>query len=315
MVPNRGKNINIRIYLIGFLTAAAIALFTGCGKDKDVVTITGDKAQGKSVDPDNSSSSPKENNPGENNLAKNNSPQIKSDGQVFDPSGSEGANLITWKGLLMTGDDSIMAFDRARKKLNSQWAELGVEPNNITQLSMMRSQQTGGVGASSIDNLRSSLQGLNIGPNDGCVLHMTSHGSKQGFFLRGQYPLFPADLDRILTDTCGDRPTVVMVSACYSGIFINDAMKKPNRIILTAARADRTSFGCSAEAEYTYWDSCLIDSFEDVISRGNQSWQGLYTDVKSCIEQKEAGYVTPSLPQAFFGEEVKELKILDKNQG
>ena len=57
---------------------------------------------------------------------------------------------------------------------------------------------------------------------------------------------------------------MVLVSACYSGVFVGPSMQKKNRIILTAARQDRTSFGCSAENEYTYWDSCLIARFAEV---------------------------------------------------
>src|SRR5262245_47389101 len=88
---------------------------------------------------------------------------------------------------------------------------------------------------------------------------MISHASPQGFYLRNAPALTPRTLSAILDAACGYRPTVVLVSACYSGVFVGNAMLKPNRINRTAAREYRTSFGCSAENEYTYWDGCLIE--------------------------------------------------------
>ena len=112
-------------------------------------------------------------------------------------------------------------------------------------------------------------------------------------------------MNKILDAACGERPTVVLVSACYSGIFVGPSMQKKNRIILTAARQDRTSFGCSPENEYTYWDACLIDSLPAA-----ESWKSLYGTVQQCVQTKESrGKFVPSLPQAFFGEQVSDLKI------
>ena len=134
---------------------------------------------------------------------------------------------------------------------------------------------------------------------------MTSHGSPSGFYIRNGASITPKLLDSILDRACGDRPTVVLVSACYSGIFVNKTMQKPNRIILTAAREDRTSFGCSPENEYTYWDGCLIDSLP-----ASESWKSLYGNIQQCVKRKESrGRFIPSLPQAYFGQQVSDLKI------
>ena len=134
---------------------------------------------------------------------------------------------------------------------------------------------------------------------------MTSHGTRQGFYLRNGAPITPQTLDKILNRACGDKPTVVLISACYSGVFVGPSMQKKNRIILTAARQDRTSFGCSAENQYTYWDACLIDSLPTA-----ETWKSLYGTIQQCVQKKESqGQFKPSLPQAFFGEEVSDLKI------
>ena len=138
---------------------------------------------------------------------------------------------------------------------------------------------------------------------------MTSHGSKNaGFYLSRGGILTPAKLGQMLQATCGDAPTVVLISACFSGQFLVPEMAGKNRIILTAARNDRPSFGCSADTTYTYWDECLIDNIPD-----SRTWSELSLGVKACINEKETrlGY-DPSHPQAFFGEAVKNLPILNR---
>src|SRR5262245_29614145 len=212
---------------------------------------------------------------------------------------------LTWKATLMTGDDSIDAFDNARKTLKSEFLQMGVTPANIKELSMNPRERKRGSLPSSAVNLEEALRELSIGDQDACLIHMTSHGSPQGFYLRNAPPISPQTLDRILDRACGDRPTVVLVSACYSGVFVGASMQKKNRIILTAARPDRTSFGCSAENEYTYWDGCLIDSLPKA-----ENWKSLYGSIQQCVQTKESqGHFKPSQPQAFFGEQVGDLKI------
>ena len=212
---------------------------------------------------------------------------------------------LTWKAALMTGDDSIDAFDNARKTLTSEFLNMGVLPANIKELSMNSRARKSGSIASSAGNLAGALQQLSVGDQDACLIHMTSHGSPQGFYLRNAPAITPQKLDSILEQTCGERPTVVLISACYSGVFVGPSMQKKNRIILTAARKDRTSFGCSAENEYTYWDSCLINSLPV-----SESWKSLYGNIQQCVQTKESeGHFKPSLPQAYFGEKVSNLKI------
>ena len=215
---------------------------------------------------------------------------------------------LVWKAVLMTGDDSISAFDNAREAMKALFEADGVLDEDTIQLSRDGALQTGGVRATSVDSFADALLELAVGDGDGCVVFMTSHGSPSGFYIRDQNELTPTRLDRILDDACGDRPTVALISACYSGVFVDPAAQ-PNRIILTAAREDRTSFGCSAEAEYTYWDGCLIDRFT-----ASDTWAALYDDVTACIEAKEGGGFTPSLPQGFFGADVRDLPIFHRRE-
>src|SRR5215813_7875230 len=218
---------------------------------------------------------------------------------------TDATSTLTWKATLMTGDDSVDVFDNARKTLKSEFLDLGVIPANIKELSMNPLERKRGSLPSSAVNLAGALRELSIGDHDACLVHMTSHGTPQGFYLSNGPPISPRALDKILDTACGDRPTVVLISACYSGVFVGPSMQKKNRIILTAARQDRTSFGCSAENQYTYWDSCLIDSLPTT-----ESWKSLYGSIEQCVQAKESqGHFKPSFPQAYFGEQVSDLEI------
>lgn len=208
-----------------------------------------------------------------------------------------------WKLTLMTGDDSINAFDNARKKLHELFRSYGIDES--IQLSRRASEQTNGVRATSLTNLEKALSDHHIQDGDGCLIHMTSHGSPQSFYIRGQDSLTPDRLNQMLKNACGNRPTVLLVSACYSGIFAEPKMEAPNRIILTAARKDKTSFGCGAEEVYTYWDACLVTTLPTV-----RTWLELSQKIEKCIELKEgAGSFARSYPQARFGADVKDLEI------
>src|SRR5262249_3842444 len=81
------------------------------------------------------------------------------------------------------------------------------------------------------------------------------------------------------------------------GTFVRDPLRRPNRLMLTAAAADRTSFGCAAEAPYTYYDGCFLRTFATV-----STWLALHQAVSRCVAAAERQLrAPPSHPQAFFG--------------
>ncbi len=93
-------------------------------------------------------------------------------------------------------------------------------------------------------------------------LYLTSHGSPDAELatkLPGlSFTAFNASrLARILKDS-GIRWKVIVVSACYSGSFL-DSLKDDHTLVMTAARADRTSFGCSDDAEFTYFGRAYLE--------------------------------------------------------
>lgn len=86
------------------------------------------------------------------------------------------------------------------------------------------------------------------GPSDLVLLHISTHGgrgvlaSKIGN--REPTALSGSTLARLLEPLAAHR-TVIIISACYSGSLIGN-LSSPDRIIIAAARADRSSFGCAA---------------------------------------------------------------------
>jgi hypothetical protein len=99
--------------------------------------------------------------------------------------------------------------------------------------------------------------------------------------------------------------------ACFSGGFAEPPMTRANRIIMTASRADRTSFGCRSEATSKFFDACLLDSL-----RRARQWNGLYEAIVSCVLKREkAGSYLPSEPQGWFGPAVAEMPPPEARRG
>lgn len=109
------------------------------------------------------------------------------------------------------------------------------------------------------------------------VLYLTSHGSEDHYLLVDMDPL---PLDQLgaqdLAGILAEHPfkwKVVIVNACYSGGFI-PPLKGAGTMIITAARADRSSFGCGSDSDITYFGRAFLvnglnhsNSFVDVFKR------------------------------------------------
>lgn len=139
------------------------------------------------------------------------------------------------------------------------------------------------------------------------VLFFTSHGLEgTGLQLDLDFhalaPLTPARLVSIL-DGAGVRWRAVIVSSCFSGLFA-EQMAGPGTLVITAARADRSSFGCGHDGDYTYFGRAFI---EDELFKGSdlvQAFDGARARV-AAREQRER--LTPSEPQMSLGDEIAPL--------
>ncbi|WP_241155921.1 C13 family peptidase, partial [Pseudomonas viridiflava] len=75
---------------------------------------------------------------------------------------------------------------------------------------------------------------------------------------------------------------VVVVSACYSGGFIPQ-IKDDKTLVMTAARGDRTSFGCSDEADFTYFGRAL---FAEALS-STDDLERAFEQAKASVAKRE----------------------------
>ncbi len=206
-----------------------------------------------------------------------------------------------WRAVLIAGDNNSPAFDNGVQSLREKLVAHGV-----TDISVYSSNAAGTVPAQ-IASTANVATALRTAGGDACFVFVTSHGEERGFFLRTDRRLFdPASLDRALSAGCGSVPTVVVVSACHSGTFLTAAMRKPNRVILTAAATDRTSFGCGAGDLYTYYDQCLLQQFDSAVT-----WRDLAMATRACVEnlERRMGVRQFSLPQTFVGAQVEDLRL------
>lgn len=217
-----------------------------------------------------------------------------------------GTGAVNWHALLVAGSNAQHVFDNARLAMRDRLLAIGIPKNNIQMLSADGSRLRGGVRAATLANIEAALHGMADGADSGCLVFMTSHGSERGLDLSYRHEaLTQQTLDRLLTRSCGNVPTVVIMSGCHTGIFVDSVMRRPNRIILTAARHDRTSFGCSNDVKYTYYDECLLDTLPRA-----RLWQDLSGMVNACVEgREEAIGAAPSLPQGFFGSRVTDMPL------
>lgn len=152
----------------------------------------------------------------------------------------------------------------------------------------------------------SILQGLKrIGQQmnsdeDVLLLTLSSHGDQDIIQLQNP-PLEMDNLDaawlREALDESGIRWRVIVVSACYSGSFI-DELTSPTTVVITASAADKMSFGCTNTAEMTYFGQAF---FSESL-RENNSFETAFKDATYRVQERELymGF-EPSEPQMVVG--------------
>jgi|HubBroStandDraft_6_1064221.scaffolds.fasta_scaffold420741_1 hypothetical protein len=212
-----------------------------------------------------------------------------------------------WQVVLVAGDTAQPVFDNAVKAIGLWLTEHGVAAADIHRLAASAGPRDPAAEPATLARVLGRIAGLHARSGDGCFVFITSHGGRGlGIYLsREDEMLRPTALARALAAGCGAVPTVVVVSGCYSGSFARGAMAAPNRIVLTAARADRPSFGCAAERTYTVYDSCLLGALPHATT-----WRGVFGETKDCVELREHQLdAEASHPQAWFGAAARNLPL------
>ena len=191
----------------------------------------------------------------------------------------------------------IDAFDNARRDLVKGFLAAGFPRATMVDYSL-RPDAARPVTPSGV------LEGLNTTAQRGtagCLIYFTSHGVPTAMVFGDAPRMTPDMMANIVRGACGTRPTVVVVSACFSGIFLN-ALQGPNRMVLTAARRDRVSFGCGVEEQYPWFDGCVLEVLPSATD-----FLALAAGTRACVTRKEqaAGVTVPSLPQMSVGADMQ----------
>jgi hypothetical protein len=165
-------------------------------------------------------------------------------------------------------------------------------------------------GGATIEALARSLQAAAGGldpEKDVLFLILTSHGSPDGLAVKAGRlieTLSPSRLALMLAKT-GVRHKVVIISACYSGVFI-PPLANPDVLVITAADANHSSFGCQDKAKWTYFG----DAFFNVALRHDASLADAFFDARSRVRKRELReHFDPSNPLMAGGANVLPMLV------
>lgn len=136
-------------------------------------------------------------------------------------------------------------------------------------------------------------------------LFLTSHGSRDHRLAvsLGRLPLEQISVP-LLAGLLAKTPIkwkVIVISACYSGGFI-DALQSDTTLVITSARADRTSFGCSDDVDMTYFGRAF---FQRALSGSSSFIDAFYRARKLLTHWENEDEYDHSDPQISVGKLMK----------
>ena len=231
-------------------------------------------------------------------------------------SASHGARAASpfadWSVAVIAGDFRARSgrpsevFDNARRDVAAQLGRMGFHPGNIHQFSVrpqLYPDQTPLLSALAL--VRERLSQTAQRAKAGCLIYFPSHGVPGRLVMAPERggEVTPLQLDGLVQSACPGRPAILVLSACFSGSFI-DGLAGNERMILTAARPDRSSFGCGESDKYPYFDACFLDRAPNA-----RDFVDLAVRVRTCVAAKEAetGAKPPSEPQMWIGSALRPL--------
>jgi len=202
----------------------------------------------------------------------------------------------------LAGDGRGGVFRREVESVTTLFdARFGTKRRSVTLINSPRTIAT--VPLATPDNLRTML--ARVGrvmdkEEDVLFLFLTSHGAPDEFWIdAGPVPadsLYSDDLKDML-DASGIKWRVLVISACYSGSFIGPVWDA-RTLVITAARYDRSSFGCSSERDWTYFGEAYFDH----ALRSEPSFVDAFDRAEKAITQRENDEdLKPSFPQIRIG--------------
>jgi len=190
--------------------------------------------------------------------------------------------------------------EAAQRVMDERWDTHG---RSLTLINNPRTLLTTPI--ATVSHLRAALNEIGAAINhdeDVVMVYLSSHGRPNPELEISLPPLELAQLTpavlRKLLDDAGIRWRIIVISACYSGGFIK-ALEDEQTLVLTAAQADRTSFGCGHRSDATYFGEAL---FEQGLAKAD-SILAAFEFARKRIAEREAagGHKPPSNPQASVG--------------
>ena len=141
--------------------------------------------------------------------------------------------------------------------------------------------------------------------HDLLALILTSHGSPDGVAVqagRRVEILSPPALAALLGGA-GVRHRIVIISACYSGVFLGP-LANDNSLVITAADSEHSSFGCQDKVKWTYFG----DAFFNKALRHTGDLRQAFNEARAIVRQRELHYhLVPSNPQIAGGKNIDVL--------
>ena len=167
------------------------------------------------------------------------------------------------------------------------------------------------------ENLRRAALTLaeRSGPEDLIFIYLTSHGTSEHELVLDQPRMELSDLPAnelgAVLAPLKNRDKIIVISSCYSGGFI-PALKDERTLIMTASRADRVSFGCSEEANFTYFGDAL---FAQALNQTDDLEQAFKLARATVAERELADNFEASEPQIWAPKTVlSHWQLLRKQQ-
>lgn len=217
------------------------------------------------------------------------------------PSSGKAINMYL---LAVAGDGTQEVFRREVKFVQAQFeAKFDTQGHTVA---LINSRNTVGTNPlATITSIREAVSAIAAKMDkerDILFLYLTSHGSKDATISLGlegmQFPELSAnELASILKES-GIRWKVIVISACYAGSFV-EPLKEWSTLLIAAARADRRSFGCSDERDFTYFGRAFFkeslpstNSFEEAFAKASlliKDWEDQDNNDKSASLARRKG--------------------------
>jgi tetratricopeptide (TPR) repeat protein len=216
---------------------------------------------------------------------------------------ADGAEVKTKVAIVafgLNGDQSV--FESEAKKAAKIAAD-GFGSSSVTVHA--NTKRSGDVNAATVATaLKSAAESLDP-EHDVLFVILTSHGDQSGLEVKAgghEETLSPLALVKALDDAPAHY-RVIIISACYSGVFVRP-LADSNTLVITAADADHSSFGCRNGNDWTYFGN----AFFNTALRHTSDLRAAFAEASAVVRKRERRkHLTPSNPQMSGGENVERV--------